>query len=109
MRYDAMTHWRGVVGFVQGSDMVGADLGKITQIRGNHPVKRGLTPLQRRGIAGCGGEFEGASGCTPPRQRSCRVQTRCDCSSVGLLKKYSVNRRGGFVQWWYFFNSLVLY
>ena len=42
----------------------------------HHPVKRSLTPLQRRGIAASEGgelplrfgELGGASGCTPPRQ-----------------------------------------
>ena len=40
----------------------------FVQIRGHHPVRRSLTPLHRRGIAGCGRELGGASGCTPPRQ-----------------------------------------
>ena len=52
----------------------------------HHPVKRSLTPLHRRGIAGCrGGELAGteptqpprqAAPATPPEEGNCRVQRR---------------------------------
>ena len=68
-------------------------VGEFGRYGQHHPVKRSLTSLQKRGI---GHMVWGiwwvrmtpprqAELATPPQEGNCRVQVRCDCSSVFVL------------------------